>query len=421
MKIRAVILAGGEGSRLGVLTAKRAKPAVPFAGKYRIIDFPLSNCVNSGIFDLMVLAQYRPQSLIEHIGSGAPWDLNRDFTGGIKILTPYKARNDSDWFVGTADAVQQNFSFVKREFPDLVLILSGDHIYTMDYEPMISFHLDQRADLTMGTINVPIEQASRFGILGTDTKYRVTSFLEKPDKPPSTLANMGVYLFNRELLDRILWEDRLNPESSHDFGKNIIPNLIKSEARVFAFPYTGYWMDVGTFQSYWQAHMDMLSPSPKLKLYNRDWIIHTRTEERPPARLPASAHVYASMICDGCYIGADARVESSVLSPGVVIRPGAVVRESIILTDSVIESGAVIERAIIDKRSHIGENARIGGGIADANIRVALVGKNCSVPAGYVVEPEAQVGTDVIDSDYDEAVVRAGQYIETRRKPNEIL
>jgi glucose-1-phosphate adenylyltransferase len=421
MKIRAVILAGGEGSRLGVLTAKRAKPAVPFAGKYRIIDFPLSNCVNSGIFDLMVLAQYRPQSLIEHVGSGAPWDLNRDFTGGVKILTPYKARNDSDWFAGTADAVQQNFSFIKRDFPDLVLILSGDHIYTMDYEPMISFHLDQHADLTMGTISVPIEQASRFGILSTDAKYRVTSFVEKPENPPSTLANMGVYLFNRELLDRILWEDRINPESSHDFGKNIIPNLVKSEARVFAFPYTGYWMDVGTFQSYWQAHMDMLSPSPKLKLYNRDWIIHTRTEERPPARLPASARVYASMICDGCYIGADARVESSVLSPGVVIRPGAVVRESIVLTDTVIESGAVIERAIIDKRSHIGENARVGGGVADANIKLALVGKNCAVPAGYIVEPEAQVGTDVIDSDFDESVIRAGQYIQTRRKPNEII
>ncbi len=333
MKIRAVILAGGEGSRLGVLTAKRAKPAVPFAGKYRIIDFPLSNCVNSGIFDLMVLAQYRPQSLIEHIGSGAPWDLNRDFTGGIKILTPYKARNESDWFAGTADAVQQNFSFIKRDFPDLVLILSGDHIYTMDYEPMISFHLDQRADLTMGTISVPTEQASRFGILATDTKYRVTSFVEKPENPPSTLANMGVYLFNRDLLDKVLWEDRINPESSHDFGKNIIPNLVKSDARIFAFPYTGYWMDVGTFQSYWQAHMDMLSPTPKLKLYNRDWIIHTRTEERPPARLPASAHVYA----------------------------------------------------------------------------------------GYVIEPEAQVGTDVIDSDFDASVIRAGQYIQTRRKPNEIL
>jgi len=421
MKTRAVILAGGEGSRLGVLTAKRAKPAVPFAGKYRIIDFPLSNCVNSGIFDVMILAQYRPQSLIEHVGSGAPWDLNRDFTGGVKILTPYKARSDSDWFVGTADAVQQNFGFIKKEFPDLVLILSGDHIYTMDYEPMISFHLDQHADLTMGTIRVPTEQASRFGILETDTKYRVTSFLEKPPKPPSDLANMGVYLFNRELLDKVLWEDRMTPGSTHDFGKDILPSLIKSEARIFAFPYTGYWMDVGTIQSYWQAHMDMLSPSPKLKLYNRSWIMHTRTEERPPARLPATAHVYASMICDGCYVGSDSRVESSVLSPGVVVRPGAVVRESIILTDTVIESGAVIERAIIDKRSHVGENAHVGGGVAEHNIRLALVGKNCDVPAGYVVEPEAQIGTDVIGSDYAESVVHAGQTIESRRPANEII
>ena len=422
MKIRAVILAGGEGSRLGVLTAKRAKPAVPFAGKYRIIDFPLSNCVNSDIFDVMVLAQYRPQSLIEHIGSGAPWDLNRDFTGGVKILTPYKARGDSsDWFVGTADAVQQNFSFIKRDFPDLVLILSGDHIYTMDFEPMISFHLDQRADLTIGTIKVSKDEASRFGILGTDSKYRVTSFLEKPDEPPSTLANMGVYLFNREVLDKALWEDRMNPDSLHDFGKNIIPDLVQSEARIFAFPYSGYWMDVGTYQSYWQSHMDMLAPTPKLKLYNRDWIIHTRTEEYPPARFPANAQIYASMICNGSYIGADTRVESSVISPGVVIRPGAVVRESIILTDTVIESGAVIERAIIDKFSHIGENTRVGWGVADANIRLALVGKNCTVPAGYIIEPEAQVGTDVIESDYEGSTVRAGQIIQTRRQPNEIV
>jgi len=264
------------------------------------------------------------------------------------------------------------------------------------------------------------QRAPRFGILGTDSKYRVTSFLEKPATPPSNLANMGVYLFNREVLDKALWEDRINPDSSHDFGKNIIPSLVESDARVFAFPYTGYWMDVGTAQSYWQSHMDMLSPSPKLKLYSRNWIIHTRTEEYPPARFPASAQIYASMVCNGCYIGADTRVESSVISPGVVIRPGAVVRESIVLTDSVIESGAVIERAIIDKRSHVGENTRIGGGVADAIIRLALVGKNCTVPAGYVVEPEAQVGTDVIEADYEDKVVRAGQYIQTRRQPNEI-
>jgi len=420
MKTRAVILAGGEGSRLGVLTAKRTKPAVPFAGKYRIIDFALSNCVNSGIFDLMLLAQYRPQSLIEHVGSGAPWDLNRDFTGGVKILTPYKARNDSDWFAGTADAVQQNFGFIKKDSPDHVLILSGDHIYTMDYEPMISFHLDQQADLTIGTIQVPIEEASRFGILAADNKYRVTSFVEKPAKPPSNLANMGVYLFNLEMLNKILWDDRMNPASSHDFGKNIIPNLVKSKARVFAFPYTGYWMDVGTVQSYWQSHMDMLSPTPKLKLYSRSWIIHTRTEERPPARLPADAHVYASMLCDGCYVGLNSRIESSVLSPGVVVRPGAVVRESVLLTDCIIESGAVIERAILDKHTHVGENARVGGGIADQNIVLALAGKGSAIPAGYVVEPGAEIGTDVVESDYTESVVRKGQSIQTRRKANEV-
>jgi glucose-1-phosphate adenylyltransferase len=420
MKTRAVILAGGEGSRLGVLTQKRTKPAVPFGGKYRIIDFPLSNCVNSGIFDLMILAQYRPQSLIEHVGSGAPWDLNRDFTGGVKILTPYKARNDSDWFAGTADAVQQNFGFIKKDNPDLVLILSGDHIYTMDYEPMISFHLDQQADVTIGTIRVPIEEASRFGVLATDSKFRVTSFVEKPPDPPSNLVNMGVYLFNRKLLDEVLWEDRQNNSSAHDFGKDIIPKLIASKTRVFAFPYTGYWMDVGTIESYWQAHMDMLSPNPPLKLYNRDWIIHTRTEERAPARLPGTAQVYASMICDGCYIGADARVESSVLSPGVVVRPGAVVRESILLTDCVVESGAVIERAVLDRRVVVGANARVGWGVADPQINIALVGKNSRVPEGCVVEPNGQIGTDVALSDFEANVVHAGQFIQTRRLPNEL-
>ncbi|HZM22822.1 MAG TPA: glucose-1-phosphate adenylyltransferase [Anaerolineales bacterium] len=420
MKIRAVILAGGEGYRLGALTEKRTKPAVPFAGKYRIIDFTLSNCVNSGIFDVLILAQYRPQSLIQHIGVGAPWDLNRDFTGGVKILTPYKARHDSDWYAGTADAVQQNFSFVKEGNPDLVLILAGDHIYTMDYEPMISFHMDHHADLTMGTISVPLDEASRFGVITTNAKYKITSFVEKPANPTSALANMGVYLFNRELLDKVLWEDRQQDDSSHDFGKDILPRLVKSRARIFAFPYSGYWMDVGTVYSYWQAHMDMLSPSPPLKLYSRSWIIHTRTEERPPARLPATAHVYASMICDGCFIEAGARVESSVLSPGVIIRSGAVVRESIILTDCEIASGAVVERAIIDKRVHIGENARIGGGVATAEVKISLVGKNSVVPAGCVVEAGAEIGTDVALSDYDENIVRDGQPIQKRRSANEI-
>ena len=420
MKTRAVILAGGEGSRLGALTEKRTKPAVPFAGKYRIIDFPLSNCVNSGIFDVLILAQYRPQSLIQHIGAGAPWDLNRDFTGGVKILTPYKARYDSDWYTGTADAVQQNFSFIKEGKPDLVLILSGDHIYTMDYDPMIAFHMDHRADLTMGTINVPLEEASRFGILATNTKYKVTSFVEKPANPPSTLANMGVYLFNRELLDKVLWDDRQRTGSSHDFGKDILPRLIKSKARIFAFPYSGYWMDVGTVNSYWQAHMDMLSPSPPLKLHSRSWVIHTRSEERPPARLPATAHVYASMLCDGCFIEAGARVESSVLSPGAVVRAGAVVRESIVLTDGEIASGAVVERAIIDKYVRVGENARVGGGVSSADVKIALVGKNSVVPANYVVEAGAEIGTDVTAADYPEAMVRDGEIVQKRRPSNEI-
>jgi glucose-1-phosphate adenylyltransferase len=420
LKTRAVILAGGEGSRLGVLTAKRTKPAVPFAGKYRIIDFALSNCVNSGIFDVMVLAQYRPQSLIEHIGGGAPWDLNRDFTGGVKILTPYKARFNADWYLGTADAVQQNFTFIKRDSPDLVLLLSGDHIYTMDYDAMIAFHLDHQADVTVGVFRVPIEEASRFGILATNKDYRIKSFVEKPKEPPSNLANMGVYLFNLDVLNRTLLEDHEDQKSVHDFGRNIIPKLISSDASVFAFPYTGYWMDVGTLNSYWQAHLDLLSPNPPLKLYDRSWIIHTRTEERPPVRFPGENSVYASMITDGCIIEAGARVESSVLSPGVIVRPGAVVRESILLTDCIVESGAVVERAILDKRVQVGRDARIGGGIQSPEIRLAVVGKNSTLPDGIVVEPGAKISTDVIPTDIDGLHVKTGQFIQTKRKPHEI-
>jgi glucose-1-phosphate adenylyltransferase len=248
----------------------------------------------------------------------------------------------------------------------------------------------------MGVIRVSQEDASRFGVVTVDKDYRVTGFMEKPKNPPSTLINMGVYLFNRELLDRILWEDHMREDSSHDFGKDILPELVRRKARVVAFPYSGYWMDVGTIRSYWQAHLDLLSPNPPLKLYDRSWVIHTRTEERPPVRVPESARIYASMISDGCNIHGNSTVESSVLSPGVIVHPGAVVRESVILTDTVIHEGAVVERAIIDKRAVIEAGARVGGGIGNPDIRLAVIGKNSVVPAGGVIEPGATISTDVI-------------------------
>ncbi len=420
MKTRAVILAGGEGSRLGTLTVKRTKPAVPFAGKYRIIDFTLSNCVNSGIFDVMIIAQYRPHSLIEHIGAGGPWDLNRDFTGGVRIYTPYKARRYSDWFQGTADAVQQNFTFIKRNLPDVVVILSGDHIYAMDYEAMITFHADHHADMTMATIRVPRNEASRFGIVGIGDDYRVTSFVEKPANPPSEMANMGVYVFNLDVLDRAVWEDHQRKDSSHDFGKDVIPRLVREGARVFAYPYSGYWVDVGTVASYWQAHMDLLADTPALDLNNRTWIIHTRTEERPPAFIARTAHVEDSMVADGCILSAGCQVIHSVLSPGVQINAGAVVRDSILLTDALVKENATVERAILDKRVIIGKNAHVGGMTPDAVPSIAMVGKSSIIPADLVIEAGSAVGPDCVPADFSEPMVHTGQFIQTQRMPNEV-
>jgi glucose-1-phosphate adenylyltransferase len=417
MKTRAVIMAGGEGSRLSVLTAKRTKPAVPFAGKYRIIDFALSNCVNSNIYDVMVLVQYRPHSLIEHIGAGGPWDLNRDFSGGIRMYTPYKARYDSDWYLGTADAVQQNFAFIKQSKPDTILILSGDHIYSMDYDPMITFHRDHGADMTMATIHVPSYEASRYGIVGVENDYRVTSFVEKPKDPPSDLANMGVYLFNIEVLDKYLWEDHQNKDSSHDFGKDLLPKLVEEGKKVYAYPYSGYWVDVGTIQSYWQAHMDLLVNEPPLRLNDRSWVIHTRTEERPPVRIAAGAIVNDSMLSDGCILEAGSRVENCVLSPGVIVKSGAIVRQSILLTDVVIGSKAIVERSIIDKRVIVGEKAIVGS-ISDN--KIAIAGKNSHIPANAVIKPGATIANDVVESDYLSLTVNSDATIETKRKPNEI-
>lgn len=420
MKTRAVILAGGEGSRLGILTAKRTKPAVPFGGKYRIIDFTLSNCVNSGVFDVMILAQYRPHSLIEHIGAGGPWDLNRDFTGGVRIYTPYKARGASDWYLGTADAVQQNFRFIKNTAPDLVLILSGDHIYEMNYDAMIAFHQDHESNLTMATIRVPIAEASRFGVVGVDEEYRITSFVEKPSQPPSNMANMGVYLFNTNVLDKALWEDHHRPDSSHDFGKDILPRLINKGERVFAYPYSGYWVDVGTVNSYWQAHMDLLGDKPSIDLNDRSWIIHTRTEERPPVRIYSGADIQDSMITDGCVINPGAKVVRSVLGPGVRIETGAVVQESIILTDSVIESGAVVEQTIIDKRVHVGEGAHVGVIRSGKEPLIAMIGKNSVITPHLTIEPGAVIGTDVCYEDFLSDIIRSDEYIQTKRLAYEV-
>jgi glucose-1-phosphate adenylyltransferase len=413
VKTRVVILAGGEGSRLGVLTAKRAKPAVPFGGKYRIIDFTLSNCVNSGLFDIMLLTQYRPHSLNEHIGVGRPWDLDRSFTGGIRIYQPYKGRADTDWYVGTADAIQQNFSFLKEGRPDYVLVLAGDHIYEMNYARLIAFHQQNAADLTIATLRVSMDEASRMGILATDANFRVTQFVEKPKNPPGNLASMGIYVFNLEVLDKMLREDAQRPDSSHDFGKDIIPRMVTTGMRVFAYPFSGYWVDVGTIDAYWRTHMDLVKFPAPLDLNDRTWIIHTRSEERPPVLIQSGATVRDSLITDGSVIATGAVVERSVLSPGVYVGPEAVVRESIILTDASIEGGARVERCIIDKQVTIGHNACVGR--IDPNARdlgITTVGKSAQIAGGVVIGRGVTIGPNVMPEDIPPRGLEDGARIE---------
>jgi glucose-1-phosphate adenylyltransferase len=401
MKTRVVILAGGEGSRLGVLTAKRAKPAVPFGGKYRIIDFALSNCVNSGLFDIMILTQYRPHSLNDHIGVGRPWDLDRSFTGGIRIYQPYKGRTDTDWYAGTADAIQQNFTFLKDTNPDTVLVLGGDHIYEMDYSRLLAFHEGQQADVTIATLRVSREEATRMGILATDEQYRVTQFVEKPKDPPGTLASMGIYVFNLAVLDQMLAEDTQRTDSKHDFGKDIIPRMVQTGMRVFAYPYSGYWVDVGTIDSYWRAHMDLIRHPPVLDLNDRTWIIHTRSEERPPVLILNNASVRESLVTDGCIISPGAMVERSVLSPGVYVGPEAVVRESIVLTDASIEAGARVERAIVDKQVAVGHYAHVGRVDAEADdLGITTVGKSAQIPGGIIIGRGVVVGPNIRPEDF---------------------
>ena len=326
----AVILAGGEGERLSILSSVRAKPAVPFGGKYRIIDFTLSNCVNSGIDNVVVLTQYNPRSLNDHIGLGRPWDLDRN-TGGVKLLQPYIRRGRvAEWYGGTADAVLQNFNVIERG-GDTVLVLAGDHIYKMDYQPFLAAHRRKRADVTIAVRRVPLAEASRMGVLALDDQDRVIEWQEKPKQPKSDLASMGVYVFSKRALQRWLTEDR------RDFGGDVIPAMLEGGARVFGYRFDGYWQDVGTIQSFWEANMALLDDNPELDLYDREWLIHTRSEERAPAKVGPTAQVHRSLISHGCVI--NGTVVNSVLSPGVRVDVGAVVRDSIVMFDTVIRSG----------------------------------------------------------------------------------
>lgn len=393
--IRAIILAGGEGTRLGVLTSKRAKPAVPFAGKYRIIDFPLSNCVNSNIFDVLVLTQYRPHSLNEHIRMGRPWDLDRTLSGGVQLLQPYKGRFDTDWYAGTADAVTQNINFIQRGNPEYTLILSGDHIYKMNYRGLIDYHTERNADISICVREVPWEEASRFGIIFTNDDLTVREFLEKPKNPPGNLANMGIYIFKTDVLVNLLMEDATDRISEHDFGKNIIPNMIAKGMSVYAYPFDNYWVDVGTVDAYWSAHMDLLQESPPINLHDRHWVIHTQSEERAPVKVARGARIVDSMLCNGVELAEGALVERCVLSPGVYIGPDAVVRDSIILTDTVIEGGATVDRCVSDKQVNIGHRARVGrSDYTPGNLGLTTIGKNADIPAGVVIGRNVIIGED---------------------------
>lgn len=420
-KVLAVIMAGGQGERLSLLSEKRAKPAVPFAGKYRIIDFALSNCVNSGIYNIAVLTQYRPHSLHDHIGIGKPWDLDRR-QGGIHLLQPYVGREESDWYQGTADAVYQNLGFIMESRADYVLVLAGDHIYRMDYTPMIDFHISHGADVTLGAVVVPIEEGHRFGILETDPSGRVISFEEKPPRPKGTLGSMGIYVFGRDVLARVLADDaRVEEGSQHDFGRNIIPGMLERGERVYAYPFSGYWQDVGTVQSYWEAHMGLLEEPPTYDLYDPAWVIHTLSEERPPAHLYAGSRVTRSMVSHGCIIKGE--VECSVLSPGVVVEEGAVVRNSILLFDTVIGAGSVVDRSILDKEVVIGKNSRIGYGDDMTPNRqepsrldsgITLVGKRSCLPDNLTVGRNCKIGTDLRPQDFTSDNLASGETVENR-------
>ena len=355
-EVVAMILAGGQGSRLGILTKNIAKPAVPFGGKYRIIDFPLSNCSNSGIYTVGVLTQYKPLDLNNHIGIGDPWDLDRR-DGGVSILPPYQEEKGGDWYKGTANAIYQNIEFVDRYDPEYVLILSGDHIYKMDYYKMLDFHKENNSDATIAVIDVPIEEASRFGIMNTRSDNSIYEFEEKPSIPKSTNASMGIYIFNWSVLKRYLREDEMDPKSDNDFGKNIIPSMLNGGKKLMAYPFKGYWKDVGTIQSLWEANMDLLKLDNKLNLYDREWKIYSQNEVRPAHYIGENAKIINSLIVEGCII--NGKIENSVLSQGVYVGKNTVIIDSVIMPNVQIGDNVRIEKTIIGNNAIINHGCQI--------------------------------------------------------------
>ena len=383
----AMLLAGGQGSRLYALTEKTAKPAVSFGGKYRIIDFPLSNCINSGVDTVGVLTQYQPLVLNDYIGNGLPWDLDRAI-GGVKILPPYQGKNGADWYKGTANAIYQNMQFIDLYSPDYVLILSGDHIYKMNYDKMLSYHKKMNADCTIAVIDVPIEEASRFGIMSVDEDNKIYKFEEKPKNPESTKASMGIYIFSKECLFKYLNEDAADPKSSNDFGKNIIPAMLNNGERMYAYSFSGYWKDVGTIASLWEANMDLLGADPALNIKDESWRIYSRHDAHAPQFVGADAVVENSSVTAGCEIYGTVR--NSVLGAGVKVMAGAVVEDAVIMDDCVIGEGAKIVYSILDSGVKLGKNASVGKARGEAK-GITVIGTGIEVPDGFVLADDKMI------------------------------
>lgn len=410
-----MLLAGGQGSRLGILTSAMAKSAVAFGGKYRIIDFPLSNCINSGVDTVGILTQYQPLRLNAHIGIGIPWDLDRN-VGGVTILPPYEKSGRSEWYTGNANAVYQNIAYMESFHPEYVLILSGDHIYKMDYEVMLEFHKSQQADVSIAVMPVPLEEAGRFGIVAANEQRTITEFQEKPSNPHGNLASMGIYIFSWRALKEAL--ETLSQQPGCDFEKHVIPYCFSKGEKLVAYEFNGYWKDVETLGAYWQANMELIDIIPEFNLYEEFWRVYTKNEMIPPQYISADARIYRSLIGDGCEICGE--VNNSIIGCGVRIEKGAVVNHSILMQGTIVRSGARLEKAIIADKALIGENARIGFGEEIPNRKapdiysqgLAVIGERTVIPPGITIGKNTAVIGDTVEADYPGGELKSGEILD---------